>query len=47
MKKKMSTIMLIGFIVITLLMTSCYSQQPDELSAGLDKMQEGVTSDPL
>lgn len=39
--------MLIGFIVITLLMTSCYSQQPDELSAGLDKMQEGVTSDPL
>ena len=28
-------------------MTSCYSQQPDELSAGLDKMQEGVTSDPL
>ena len=47
MKKKLSTIMLIGFIVITLLMTSCYSQQPDELSAGLDKMQEGVTSDPL
>lgn len=47
MKKKMSTIMLIGFIVIALLMTSCYSQQPDELSAGLDKMQEGVTSDPL
>ncbi len=47
MKKKMSTIMLIGFIVITLLMTSCYSQQQDELSAGLDKMQEGVTSDPL
>ena len=47
MKKKMSTIMFIGFIVITLLMTSCYSQQPDELSAGLDKMQEGVTSDPL
>ena len=47
MKKRMSTIMLIGFIVITLLMTSCYSQQPDELSAGLDKMQEGVTSDPL
>ena len=47
MKKKMSTIMLIGFIVITLLMTSCYSQQPDELSAGLDKMQEGVISDPL
>lgn len=39
--------MLIGFIVIALLMTSCYSQQPDELSAGLDKMQEGVTSDPL
>lgn len=39
--------MLIGFIVITLLMTSCYSQQPDELSAGLDKMQEGVISDPL
>lgn len=39
--------MLIGFIVITLLMTSCYSQQQDELSAGLDKMQEGVTSDPL
>ena len=39
--------MLIGFIVITLLMTSCYSQQPDELSAGLDKRQEGVTSDPL
>lgn len=47
MKKKLSTIMLIGFIVITLLMTSCYSQQPDELSAGLDKMQEGVISDPL
>ena len=47
MKKKMSTIMLIGFIVIALLMTSCYSQQQDELSAGLDKMQEGVTSDPL
>lgn len=47
MKKKMSTIMFIGFIVIALLMTSCYSQQPDELSAGLDKMQEGVTSDPL
>lgn len=39
--------MLIGFIVIALLMTSCYSQQQDELSAGLDKMQEGVTSDPL
>lgn len=39
--------MLIGFIVITVLMTSCYSQQQDELSAGLDKMQEGVTSDPL
>ena len=39
--------MLIGFIVITLLMTSCYSQQPDKLSAGLDKMQEGVISDPL
>lgn len=47
MKKKMSTIMLIGFIVIALLMTSCYSQQQDELSAGLDKMQEGVISDPL
>lgn len=39
--------MLIGFIVIALLMTSCYSQQQDELSAGLDKMQEGVISDPL
>ena len=39
--------MLIGFIVITLLMTSCYSQQPDELSAGLETMLEGVTSDPL
>lgn len=47
MKKKLSTIMLIGFIVIALFMTSCYSQQPDELSAGLDKMQEGVISDPL
>lgn len=48
MKKKMSTIMLIGFIVIALLMTSCYSQSKgNKFSVGIEKMREGVTSDPL
>ncbi len=48
MKKKLSTIMLIGFIVIALLMTSCYSQSKgNKFSVGIEKMREGVTSDPL
>lgn len=40
--------MLIGFIVIALLMTSCYSQSKgNKFSVGIEKMREGVTSDPL
>lgn len=40
--------MIIGFIVLTLSMVSFYSPRPgNEFSAGIDKMREGVTSDPL